>query len=205
MALTVELWEDTGAVSSGHGTLQQEVNNIGWKNSSLDETYPFADYPVTRPLSGYVHTTSFKKYNYFKIYGTYDDAHDLEIRFNGTPVGSGNGSGSASKVRIYYKWSSTYAVPNTTLLSGTFYDPSNPIILKPLLSTTGPNGTAVWTPTLAANTTYYTPYLITQLFVEPSEWNDFGNLNSTFELEIKFKESKTGLPDYDSNLVNWEW
>ena len=205
MAMTVELWEDSGPITSGHGTTRIEVDNIGWKNSALSEIYTFADYPITRPLPPNIYRTSFKKYNYFKIYGTYESAFDMEIRFNGTPVGSGNGSGTASKVKVFYKWSSTYAVPTTSLLNGTLYDPANPIIMKPLLSTTGPEGTALWTPTLATNTTYYTPYLITQLFVEPSEWDDYGNLNSTLELEIKFKESKTGLPNYDPELVNWEW
>ena len=72
--ITVEVWEDSGAVSSGHGTTRAEVDNLGFKDSPLDETFTFADYPIRRPINTELFTVSYKKYYYFKFYGTYSMA-----------------------------------------------------------------------------------------------------------------------------------
>lgn len=198
MPLTIELWEDSGILAAGRGTVIQEVDNLGWKNSDLDETFKFSDYPIGRPyLPGNTLTTSYKKYYYYKIYGTYSNADQPEIKFSIDP------NGQATKLSVIYKWSNVYATPDTSLLSGTTIDPNKLPVWKPLLSTTGPNGTMSEITSLINNTTYFTPYLITQLATFPSDENDYGNLNELFELQLDLNENKTGLPGYDPALVNW--
>lgn len=206
MALNIELWEDSGVATGtpAAGTTRHEVNNLGFKSAAWDETYPFVDYPVTRPYGGNLYTVSFKKYYYFKIYGTYDYAHKLKVSFTGNPSGAGAGSGIAPKVRVLYKWTNTYETPDNSLLAGSTYDPNTPLKMLPLLSTQGPEYAGSYVDEMTSNTTYYTQYLVTQLLVEPGNWDDYGNLN-TMTLRIDFDERKSGLPGYDSELVNWEW
>ena len=205
MALTIELWEDSGTEVTGRGTIQQEVDNIGWKSSSFDETFPPVDYPIRRPLDNDFVTASYQKFNYFKIYGSYDYAHELEIQFEGEIAGNGGGSGVAKNVHLLYNWTNVYTTPTNTLMAGSTYNPSLPPVWRPQLSTTGPNGTMSPIQVFAPDTTYYTMYLVTQLVVYPGEWDDYGNLNGDFKFKLQLKERKSGLPDYDPDLVNWSW
>lgn len=201
MALTVELWEDSGTLSVGRGTIIQEVDNLGFKNSSLDETTTFADFPIRRPINTELFTTSYKKYYHFKFYGTYTNLRNVSVLFEGDPEGSA-GTELAGKVRILYKWSNVYATPDTTLLDGITYDPTNPPIWTPKLSTTGPNAATSYIDPVA-NTTYYTQFLITQLYIDKSSGSDFGNLKTSFKLKLVINELKSGLPGFDTDFINW--
>lgn len=204
MAITLQIFEDSGAESLGRGTVIQEVDNIGWKDSTFDETYEFSDYPLGRPyLNDDYYVCSYKKYNFFKISGTYPEAVDFKVFFQGTNNGS-PGTGVADKVQIFYKWSNVYTTPDNSLLNGTLVDFDNlPTWSMRYLSTTGPNGTLVDTPTLATDTVYYTPFLITQLVVYRSVWNDFGNIDPSISIKATVTENKTGLPGYDPDLILW--
>ena len=201
MALNLSVWEDSGAVVAGHGTTRIEVDNLGFKDSPVDETNTFADYPIRRPIDDELYTLSYKKYYYFKFDGTYSSVSSFTAYLDGDPEGVA-GSGIASKIRILYKWTNVYAVPDNTLLDGIFYDPANPPIWNPKLSTVGPEvATSYVTP--APNTTYYTAYLVTQLYIDKSTSNDYGNLEEAFVLNFKIEEPKSGLPDFDTGLINW--
>ena len=51
MAITLDIYEDSGVAtgSPAVGTLRQSVGNVGWKDSILDETTTFVDFPIQRP------------------------------------------------------------------------------------------------------------------------------------------------------------
>lgn len=207
MALTIELWEDYGAPTGSPlaGTTREEVASISWKSADLDESNSFVNYPVNRPYDGNLFTTSYTKYNYFKIQGTYDDAYNLAINFENDPAGNGGGSGVASNVKILYNWTNTYAASTTNLLAGSTYNPDSPQIWRPLLSTQGPEYPGTSVHDMTGDATFYTPYLVTQLIVYPGGWDDFGNISEDFTLNCTFNENKAGFPTYDATLVNWSW
>lgn len=196
MALNLSVWEDSGAVVSSHGTTRDEVDNLGFKASANAESSPFADYPIRRPIDDELFTLSYKKYYYFKFDGTYSSIRNFAAYFSGTSIGQ------AEKVRILYKWTNVYQVPDNSLLDGIFYDPSNAPIWNPKISTVGPEAATSYIDP-AANTTYYTQYLVTQLYIDKSTDNDYGNLGSVFTLNFLLNEPKTGLPDFDTSLINW--
>ena len=146
-------------------------------------------------------TTSYKKYYYFKFEGTYAEVQNIAIQFENDPEGIA-GSTIAGNLRILYKWTNTYAVPTTDLLDGITYDPTDPPVWQPKLSAVGPEvATSYIDP--AANTTYYTPYLVTQLYLDKSTDNDYGNLEAAFKLKMLLNEPKTGLPGFDTDAINW--
>ncbi len=195
MALNLSVWEDSGAVVSSHGTTRDEVDNLGFKDSALSEATHFVEYPIRRPIDDEIFTLSYKKYYYFKFAGTYSSVRNFTAYLSGNPVGD------ASKVRVLYKWTNVYEVPDNNLLDGVFYDPTNTPFWNPKISTVGPEAaTSYITP--AANATYYTQYLVTQLYVEKSDDVDYGNIGS-LELKFLLNEPKTGLPGFDTNLINW--
>lgn len=212
MALTTQIWEDSGPLigSPLAPTIRQEVDNIGFKNSGLDETYSYVDYPIGRPYTGgspYPYATSYTKYNYFKISGTYAKVINLSVSFHNTIWTLT--SGIASKIRIYYKWTNVYAEPTNVLMTdGSWFDPyvSIPTLSVPDLATTDPRDATSQVPILTNNQTYYSAYLVTQLYVEyDNSYTNYGNLNPDFTLNITYTERKTGLPGYAADNVNWSW
>lgn len=189
MAWTIELWEDHGAPtgSPSVGTTRQEVDNIGWRNSFTDETSAFADSPVQRPYGSLLYGLSYTKYNYFKVVqGGTGYVNNIRVTFTGTMTGAGAGSGIASGVRLYYKWATSYQAPTNNFMGGSYFNPGDTAIWNPLISATGPE-TAVNVSGSETNT-FYTQYLVTQLYVEPSTWDDFGNLNPDFKISLTFDE-----------------
>ena len=144
---------------------------------------------------------SYKKYYFYKIYGTYVEALPPTIKFEGRADAVPPGGVETSQV--VYQWTNVYTTPDTNLLSGTTYDPNIPPTWVPLLSTTGPNGVMSEVTSLINNTTYYTPYLVTQLMLFPSSRFDYGNLDASFSLQLDLNEKKTGLPGFDESLINW--
>lgn len=158
MALTIEIFEDSGALTLGHGTTRISVDNVGWKSSGLDETNSFAYYPLRRP-DGVPFTYSYKKYNYFKISGTHAKATRPVIIIQG-------GYNMATALKLYYKLSNTYAEPTNAFEGDLIYVNSSTLMLYPKLSTVGPEDTsASYVQYLTSGTTYYTQYLVSQLFV----------------------------------------
>ena len=187
MALNLSVWEDSGAIISGHGTTRDEVDNLGFKDSSLPESTTFADYPIRRPIDDELFTTSFRKYYYFKFGGTFTDVQNIAIQFLNDAEGVA-GSTIAGNLRILYKWTNIYAEPTTELLDGMTYDPSNPPVWSPKISPVGPEAATSYLDP-SANTTYYTQYLVTQLYLDKDiseEQHDYGNLEEAFKLKMIF-------------------
>ena len=207
MAITIELWEDSGPLTAGHGTTRQAVNNLGWKDSDADETTEFVDYPIERPPnegSPAQHTLSYTKYYYYKIYGTYDYAHQFSVSLSGVleKVGAVLGDGYATDLDVLYKLTNTYVAPSNILLPGaTIWTGQS---WTPKLSTVGPQNATASVPVLAADTTYYSEYIVTQLKAYSGEWDNFGNLDDNFELHASLVERKSGLPGYDPAYITWE-
>lgn len=186
MAITLEIFEDSGTQTGSplKGTTRIQVDNIGWKASGLDETFTFADYPIVRPELPQSASFSFHKYNFVKISGTYPLASRLQATLVGdTESGSLDGLILAGKVRLYYKWTNVYNTPTNAVLSGSLYDPNQLPIWRPMFSSVGPESATSKLNTMVANTTYYSSYLVTQLYVEPSLWTEYGNLG---DLKMQF-------------------
>ena len=162
MALTIEIFEDSGALTLGHGTTRIITDNIGWKSSGLDETNHFVFYPLRRPDSGF--TYSFIKYNYFKISGTYAKASRPRIIVTYPEPNTGVGA------KVYYKLTNTYAVPTNAFDGSLMYLPDGR--LYPRMSTVGPEAATTYSQYLTGNTTYYTEYFVTQLFVHTEDYAD---------------------------------
>lgn len=181
MAITLQVMEDSGPVLSGHGTIRQVVNNIGHKSSGLDETTLFADYPIIRPSPGSYNEDqnaglSYHKYTYFKISGTYPAGAQVRVELDGDLTGVGGGIGIASKVRLLYKWTNAYQEPTDELLSGSTALNGQSIHI-PMLSTVGPEDADTLPSKLEGDTEYYTAYLVTQIMVDPSDLEDWGNID----------------------------
>ena len=201
MAITISVWEDSGALIGGHGTVRNEVDNIGYKASSLDETFTFADYPIRRPIGDEMFTVSYTKYYYFKLQGTYSELRSVAVQFEGQ-VDWNFGSPNDRNARIVTKWTNTYAPPSTDLLTGVTYEPEHPAIWVPKLSSVGPEAATGYIDPVA-NTTYYTQYLVTQLYLDVGSDTDYGNLGNALKLKFILNEPKTGLPGFDTSLINW--
>lgn len=212
MALALEVWEDSGIIGSpGSGpSVRHEVDNLGFKNSPLDETYSFANYPIGRPVGGSPaeRSYSYKKYYYFKFSGTYasNSLNSVVISLDGSPETTGgsplitDGSGVANNVSIVYAMTNVYEEPDNLPLVGTTYDYTLPPLIVPNLSTTDPrNATSIINP--VTDTTYYTNYIVMQLVVEPSGGSDYGNLNSELELRFAVNERKSGLSKFAGDYL----
>ena len=166
MAITVQLYEDSGAVISAHGTTRNVVNNIGWKSSPLDETNLFTFYPIIRPTTD-PFAYSYTKYNYFKISGTYTKATRPYIIIKS--------SLASNNIKLFYKLTSTYAASTNSWIGDLIYVEDGELHIYPKLSTIGPEdnaNTSSYVQYLAANTTYYTQYIQTQLLVTPDSYQN---------------------------------
>lgn len=196
MTITVELYQDTGPVSSGRGTTRTLVSAVTWRSDSSDASTSFIYAPLIRPFvaGSPVFNYSYTQYHFFKISGTYSGATFPKILLTGslsfTPPD--NLPGTKKGVRVYGKLTNTYAIPTNTfdgslsLISaqdtlGTSLGGYTYLPIYPQLSTTGPEGSASFVKKLTANTTYYTPYLQTQFYTEAGGSSDYGNIG---DLEV---------------------
>lgn len=176
MGISVDLYEDSGPVTNGHGTTRILVDNIGWKSSSSDETNEYAYNPIIRPEGTTPFSYSYKKYNYLVFSGTYITGSRVRIKISGNILGSPpEGAAGTNKIRLFYKLTNTYEQPSNAFEGDLIYLPSGETkILYLNLSTTGPESATTNPQYLTADTTYYSQYLVTQLFVE----NDNGSMSS---------------------------
>lgn len=166
MSLTIQIFEEYGPVVSGRGT-SIEVTNINWKNSA-DPANPYHLYPLRRPDKQDDLKLSYKKYNYIKISGTYSKIKRAKLVF--TP--GGGVSGQAANAALYYKFTNTYAQPDNLfdgdmMYVGTDSERTNSVLLPLSTSPT------VYAPYVEehtdANVTLYSPFIVTQLRVKPSD------------------------------------
>lgn len=166
--INIELYEATGS-SPDTGI----VDNLNWKSiSGVDATYPYYLHPITRPYfwgngdarnDSALYACSEVKYNYAIISGTYSAAKRVRWVISGP---------TDLDTNLYYQITNTYTIPTNLLMTGTFIN--NSTTLYPGLSTSGPSS-ASQIINLTPNTTYYTNYLVTQLYVKRGAWNEVGN------------------------------
>ena len=180
MAITLELYEDTGPLLAGRGTTTTLADSIGWKDDGSDETNAYVFYPLKRPISPVTETYSYTKYNFIKVSGTYPRATRLRFTLGGNYTGAAPSGyvDCSGKVKIYYKITNVYNPPANTAPSGMVYLPPGVIVdIIPYISLIGPNDATSLLPLdLLTNTNYWTGYLVTQLVVEPGAWDEYGNI-----------------------------
>lgn len=193
MTMLVELYEDSGTAVAGRGTTRIAVENIGWKNSGLDESNSYIYHPITRSETDVV--WSYTKYNFMKISGTYAAGARPRIQISGNVAGAApEGYQSTTKVKLYYKLTNEYETPSNAMDGSLIYVPPGGITVYPKLSTVGPeDASSTYVHHLAGNTTYFSQYLVTQLLVEPGTAFDYGNLG---ELVVKVFVDEYETTDY---------
>lgn len=171
--MNLQLFEDSGPRLGGEPTERHEVINIGWKKSGLTEATPFVEYPINRPTRHVSH--SFVKYNYLKISGIEKVGTRARLIIVGDPALM-----EEYDVRLYYKLTSTYLQPTDSLLTGSMYmyQTENMPVIFPRMSTTDPQDATSHIKWLQPNTTYYTEYFVSQLYVNSSYWDNYGNLGN---------------------------
>lgn len=209
MALTIEVWEDSGPLSAGAPTVRQKVSNLGWKDSSLDESYPYYDYPIQRPYGINKYDVSYIKYYYFKVSGTWTG----EIV---TPYLQLFYTNGGAQHRITYNLTSTYTEQDNSLLNGTQYQEGSKIF--PLWNTTGdPRDPSTFRPTLTSGSSYTSNYFATQIYTDPGTWTDYGNIGDDgyIDMKLSFQETLTlyNFHQYDPtdpddpalNQLKWSW
>ena len=176
--MTCQVFEETGPVVSSRGTTLTEITNFNWKRTA-DVTFPYYQYPLKRPEAVYDQTLSYKKYVFFKITGTFTYIKNILLEMSVVI------DDQAHKTDLFYKWSNTYAVPEMTYDGSMIM--SSGEIWRPALSATGPHVAGTWEKSRTGALTLYTPYLITQLRVNNSTWNDAGN-SKKFLFNFHFDE-----------------
>lgn len=191
--MTVELYEDSGALAAGRGTTRIAVENIGWKSSGLDESNSYIYHPITRSTTDVV--WSYTKYNFMKISGTYAAGARPRIKISGNVAGAPlKDYKGTTKVKLYYKLTNEYETPSNSMDGSLIYVPPGGITVYPKLSTTGPeDAAAAYVHHLAGNTTYFSQYLVTQLLVEPGTVLEYGNLG---ELVVELLVDEYESTDY---------
>lgn len=185
MAITVELYERYNGVD----TL---ATNIGWKSVTGSESVYWADYPVLRPVStsANAYGYSFTRYHYLKFSGTYVMASRPRVVIT---AGSAAPSGytGTTNARVYALPTNTYSTPTTSPITTSYFVTTGSSVSVPLnTSTVGPTSATTHPQFLTADTTYYTQFICTQLWL-PKGDTGHGNI---FDLTIKFI-----VDDYESN------
>jgi hypothetical protein len=190
MSIDIDHYQDSGPVISGRGTNTTQIDNIGWMNSGAAEGFQYPIYPIIRPTAQ-TYVYSYDYYTFFKLSGIYAAASRPRITISGnirtSLIGDAigvdhNSDGLVNEddhsVKMYYELTGTYATPDNTSLGGLIYYTDSTITLYPRLSTTGPNANLSYVKYLAANTTYYTEYLHTRLYVRgnPTSYGNVGPL-----------------------------
>jgi hypothetical protein len=111
VSVNIDLYEDTGAVLSGRGTVITLVDHWNLKASAepafvyypTDET---SSAPLIRPV-GLIgaQTLSFKKYLSFKIDGTYSKIKNIRMKLTAV-------ANNTDAAQLFYKFTNTYQVPD---------------------------------------------------------------------------------------------
>ncbi len=168
MAIIIDHYQDSGPLQSGRGTTTTLINNVGWMNNGSAEGLTYADYPLIRPTVE-PFNRSFTYFTFFKLSGTYVKGSRVRIKLSGAPIAG---------VSIFCRLTDTYVTPTANFTGDlTYFNPTNPSsagqVFYPRISTTGPNANLNYLQYLAGNTTYYTEYLETQVYVKAgTEYNN---------------------------------
>jgi hypothetical protein len=172
MSIIIDQYQDSGPLLSGRGTTTTLINNVGWKVDGGAEGLDYAEYPILRP-SITPQTRSFQYYTFFKLSGTYIKASRIRIAILGIPL---------SGVKLFCGLADTYATPTSDHIGDlTYYQPptvagSIGLVMYPKLSLTSPITGLSYPQYLTGNTTYYTQYLKTQLYVEAGSYGNVDDI-----------------------------
>lgn len=167
MSVNIDLYEDTGAVSGGRGSIITLVDNWNMKASGDINTvyYPTdetSSAPLIRPINTQgAQTLSFKKYLSFKIDGTYPKIKNIRIKLSAV-------AGNTDSAHLFYKLTNTYQVPDASFDGDMLCATTNTTIID----------TAIW-PNLGAspqtattrnvvygpNQTLWTQFIVVQMRV----------------------------------------
>jgi hypothetical protein len=143
-------------------------------NNGSAEGLTYADYPLIRPTVE-PFTRSFTYFTFFKLSGTYVKGSRVRIKITGLP-----------EVRLYNRLTDTYATPSSVHEGDLNYlvtdFTTSSVTLYPRLSTVGPNTGLSYPQYLSANTTYYTEYVKTQVYV--GAWGSYSSAQNIIKCYV---------------------
>lgn len=166
MSVSIDLYEDSGAVSSGRGSTIALIEHWNLKSSADPAVvyFPTAETlaaPLQRPTIPGQETLSYKKYLSFKLFGTYNKVKNLKISL------TANSPTQADKPRLFYKFSNTYQVPDNSYDGEMICASADGVIqvptLYPMFSTTSPANATTRQVVYGPDQTLYTNFLVLQL------------------------------------------
>lgn len=161
MSVNVQIFEETGAIAGGRGSVVTEITNLNWKKTS-DPTAVYYLNPVRRPTYHTDETFSYQRYIFFKVSGTYQYLKNFRILV--TPTAAPQ----ADLCQLFYKMTDTYAVPTNTFDGSMLFgiEDDGTLQLNPMISTNSPNLAVSRPKIMGPNQTFYTNYLVTQMRVK---------------------------------------
>lgn len=156
MAITIEIYERTGPAGSPTDEL---VTNMNWKSQSVNDSLnKYFYFPIKLP-NGTMANYSVPKYLFAKISGTFAGAKRVRWKITNPTHDQG--------ARVMWNTADVYATPQPSIKGDlTAIANASEVLIVPKLSTSGPTSGLALTPSLAANTTYYTNFLVTQFMVD---------------------------------------
>lgn len=156
MAILIDLYERTGPA----GLPIDEVSfNNNWKSEDRqDSLYKYYYYPIKRPEGDVWVNHSVPRFMFGKISGTFSEIKRVRWKIEGLGLNSG--------LRLYLKRTHTYIEPTNTFDGSLVYGNTDPLYIFPNLSTVGPTSATTRIESLTANTTYYTDFVMSQLWVD---------------------------------------
>lgn len=171
MAILIELFERTGPSGA---PVDEAATNNNWKSEDRrDSLYKYYYYPIKKPEGDVWVIHSVPRFLFGRISGTFSEIKRVRWKITGLSMGSG--------LRLYLKQTHTYIEPTNDFDGSLIYGNSNPLYIFPNLSTVNPTSASTRVTSLNANTTYYTDFIKSQLWVD--EAASVGNTTPvTFEL-----------------------
>jgi hypothetical protein len=165
MAINIQLFEDTGAITNGHGTTRTQVLEANLKDSD-DPAQVYYLNPIVRPVAanGELVTFSYNRYLYWKISGSYNKIKNVKIITGGSEW--------PATWQIYWKLSNLYAPPINSY-DGSLTLADSALTLYPNLSSVGPE--QAHTRNVSMSGDCYTQYLVLQFRALPSTFDDVSN------------------------------
>lgn len=166
MAVNIDMFEDTGVLTSGRGATVSLISDWNLK-ASADPAFVYyptqetSSAPLARPLFPGQEVLSFKKYISFRINGTYTRIKNLRIAL------SIEGAAQANKTRLFYKFTNTYAPPDNAYDGGMMCAAIDSVVQNPQLipfwSTSNPQSATSRAVSYGPNQTLFSNWICVQL------------------------------------------
>lgn len=174
MAIQIEFFERTGPSAA---PITEPIDNNNWKREDLrDSLYKYYYYPIKRP-EGTINNLSYSRYLFAKISGLYPKIKRLRWKISNINTNK--------NVKFMFGQSNIYTTPTNSLHP--LVTPTtnvSEIYLYPNYSTISPTQATEYLSNLEENGTYYTDFIISQLWVGDGPF--LGNVDPlTFEIELE--------------------